>query len=58
MKEQKRLVLLVPTDRDMERPAYMEKYWPNFVENIRWLLRDSDCEIRVVARAEPKVAAQ
>ena len=49
---QKRLVLLVPTDKDMEDPEHLAKYWPNFVCRVKdALARDGlSCEIRVVAR--------
>lgn len=46
----KRQVLLVPTDQDMSDPAYLEKYWPNFVCGVQNALRGAgiDAEIRVV----------
>jgi hypothetical protein len=52
MKGQKRMVLLVPTDRDMNDPDYMARYWPNFVMNVTQALQTFDCDIRVVARAD------
>lgn len=47
----KRLVLLVPTARDMSEADYLETYWPNFVCAVRDVLKRADikCEVRVVA---------
>jgi hypothetical protein len=51
---QKRLVLLVPTDRDMTDEAHLERYWPNFVARVKMALEREglkDYEVCVIARS-------
>ena len=43
--ETKRLVILVPSDRDMEAADYKTKYWPNFIKRVEDALSDLGVEI-------------
>ena len=45
----KRLVILVPTEQDMEDEAYRTKYWPNFVFRVKDALRELECDVLVVS---------
>ena len=45
----KRLVILVPTEQDMEDEAYRTKYWPNFVFLVKDALRELECDVLVVS---------
>lgn len=51
MNNERRLVLLVPTETDMKHPDWQEKYWPNFVCGVQDALKRAgiDCDVRVVA---------
>jgi len=55
--KQERIVVLVPTDEDMENEACLTKYWPNFVEAVRGALRREGLKCRiVVAKSWPAAA--
>lgn len=48
MSEDERVIVLVPSERDMTEKGHIEKFWPNFVHVVKFALEQHGVKCRVM----------